>query len=541
MNTVEPQASARVDVEGPSANAVLDRFFDLAPDLFCVISVEGYFLKVNAAWEPCLGLPREEIVGQPCWSLIHPDDIEATVAAAHSLAQGELSGFENRYRHVDGSYRWFSWRAAFADGQIYAVARDVTEEKRARVVLQEAKAAAEVANRAKSEFLANMSHEIRTPMTAILGFADLVIERQRERDVDSEDLDSLQTIKRNGEMLLELINDILDVSRIEAGKEEIAFAPCALAQVVADVVALMRVRSEAKGLILSTEYLTRLPVAIQTDALRLRQVLINLIGNAIKFTDRGGVRLFIGMDHEGPDGPAVRFEVVDTGIGMGDDEVGNLFQPFFRVNTSQTRRHGGTGLGLAISQRLARRLGGTIAVRSEPGVGSAFTLTIPVKPPDDLGAAGPREPSPTPERCGSRPPATSKLACRVLLAEDNRDNQRVISLRLGMAGAEVSLAPNGQVAIDLALAARAAGQPFDAILMDMQMPVLDGYEATRLLRDEDIQAPIIALTAHAMPEDRLECLRFGCNDYISKPINWEVLLKTLSGYLEGSRVGSERL
>ncbi|HMB06414.1 MAG TPA: ATP-binding protein [Isosphaeraceae bacterium] len=511
----------------------LDRFFALAPDLFGISDMTGTILKLNAAWETILGYSADELVGASFWDLIHPDDLAASEEEAPGLSRSLIDGVEVRLRHRDGGFRWLSWRVAFVEGLAYSIGRDITESKRAREELQRAKEAAEAANCAKREFLANISHEIRTPMTSILGFADLLIERRLARH-DAEGLDELRTIRRNGKLLLGLIDDILELARIEDDQTPVELAPVRPEQVVADLVAMMRVRSEAHGLSLDAEFLTPVPALIRTDVACLHQILIKLIGNAIKFTECGGVRLLVRQVHEPPSAPAIQFEVVDTGIGMGPEALARLFQPFSRADTSQTRKHGGAGLGLAISRRQAARLNGTLAVRSRPGAGSTFTLTIPIGPDaaDPLvvptapvpEATAPAADAPPPE------PAPAKLACRLLLAEDNRDTRRVIALRLGLAGADVTLAPNGQDAVDLALDAQRAGRPFDLILMDMQMPVLDGYEATRLLRGEGFRRPIIALTAYTQAEDRGECLRFGCDDYLSKPIDWERLIRLIASY-----------
>jgi PAS domain S-box-containing protein len=524
----------REEAERPGPEP-LDRFFALAPDLFGISDMTGTILKLNAAWETILGYSADELVGASFWDLIHPDDLAASGEEALGLSRILNNGSEVRLRHRDGGFRWLSWRVAFVEGLAYSIGRDITESKRARGELQCAKEAAEAANRAKCEFLANISHEIRTQMTSILGSADLLIERRLERH-DAEGLDELRMIRRNGKLLLGLIDDILEFARIEADPTPVELAPVRPEHVVADLVAMMRVRSEAHGLSLDAEFLSPVAALIRTDVACLRQILIKLIGNAIKFTECGGVRLLVRQVHEPPSAPAIQFEVVDTGIGMGPEALARLFQPFSRADTSQTRKHGGAGLGLAISRRQAERLNGTLAVRSRPGAGSTFTLTIPIglDAADPLvvpNAPVPEAAAPAADASPPEPaPAPAKLACRLLLAEDNRDTRRVIALRLGLAGADVTLAPNGQDAVDLALDAQRAGRPFDLILMDMQMPVLDGYEATRLLRGEGFRRPIIALTALTQAEDRGECLRFGCDDYLSKPIDWERLIRLIASY-----------
>ncbi len=395
-----------------------------------------------------------------------------------------------------------------------------------RVALQ----TAEAASRAKGEFLANMSHEIRTPMTAIVGFADILLERPTE----AEALESAQIIKRNGEHLLNIINDILDLSRIEAGGHSVEISLCAPRDIVADAIATMKVRADAKALPLKLEFAGEIPENIKTDPIRLRQILLNIIGNAIKFTEVGSVRVAVRCD-TGSDGQAMlQFDVIDTGMGLSQQELGLLFQPFFQSDSSAHRRFGGTGLGLAISRRLARMLGGDIAVASLPGQGSTFSVTVATGPRDELQSKDqPPQVTELHSPAGIRP---RKLGCRILLAEDGLDNQRLIAFVLRKAGAEVVVVENGRMALDLVLAAGQNDTPFDVILMDMQMPVMDGYEATRRLRSAGYKRPIIAVTAHAMAEDRQKCLDTGCDDYVSKPIDKERLIDLLEAYVaEGCR------
>ncbi|MCY2992918.1 MAG: response regulator [Planctomycetota bacterium] len=403
--------------------------------------------------------------------------------------------------------------------------RNQIELKHIRDELIEANRIAEAATRTKSEFLANMSHEIRTPMTAILGYADLLL----EECVGYAAQDYVAVIKRSGEQLLGLINDILDLSKIEAGKLQIKPSRCAPVQLVSEVISLLQTQAAAKQLQLQTELAGPLPATILTDPLRLRQVLINLLGNAIKFTDHGEIRLTLRLTSEGGS-PRLRFDVTDTGIGMNAEQVGLLFQPFMQVDGSATRTFGGAGLGLCISKYLAGALGGNLEVRSEAGQGSTFTLTIDPGPldgirllPESVEAA-----SQSPPRAASTAGGASVLHGRILLAEDGLDTQRLLALLLRSAGAEVTAVENGQLAVAAAWAAHEAGEPFDVILMDMQMPVLDGFEATRQLRQRGYVAPIVALTAHAMAEDCQKCLAAGCNDYATKPIDRQRLLATVA-------------
>lgn len=397
--------------------------------------------------------------------------------------------------------------------------------------LEITRARADAANRSKSEFLANMSHEIRTPMTAILGFTDVLIEQGDLDAAPPERAEAAQTIKRNGEYLLGLINDILDLSKIEAGKLELETISCSPCQIIAEVDSLMGIRAEAKNLRFNIEYMGQMPNIIHGDPIRLRQILINLIGNAIKFTEVGGVRLITRLVNE-DDQPVLQFDVLDTGIGMTEEQATKLFQPFSQADTSTTREFGGTGLGLAISKRLANLLGGEIeVVETQRNAGTRFRLTIPtgsldgvpmVNDPQAATAVAPPEPNESKPADG---PALADL--RILLAEDGPDNQRLIVHVLKKAGADVSVAENGKIAADAALEARKDDQPFDVILMDMQMPVMSGYEATAFLRREGYTRPIIALTAHSMASDRQKCLDAGCDEYAAKPINRKKLLELI--------------
>jgi signal transduction histidine kinase/ActR/RegA family two-component response regulator len=386
--------------------------------------------------------------------------------------------------------------------------------------IQAAQVAIQEANAAKSAFLANMSHEIRTPMTAILGYADVL----REKASNPESLEAVSIIQRNGEHLLEIINGILDLSKIEAGKLEVERIPCSPAQIVGDVVSLMRTRAKAKNLSLDVEFQGTIPETVQTDPTRLRQILINLVGNAIKFTAAGSIRVVVRMDERPGHTPLLCCDVVDTGIGLNQDQIDKVFEPFTQADFSTTRRFGGTGLGLTISKRLAHMLGGRLTVRSQAGQGSTFTASVDAGPLTNVQ----RLSAPSEAILEKAPPnpvyPTVHLQGRVLLAEDGPDNQRLISLLLKKVGLEVVIAENGQIACDLALAHQhpAHGEdprPFDLILMDIQMPVLDGYHATENLRKAGHQGPIVALTAHAMRSDQQRCMDAGFDDYATKPIN----------------------
>ena len=410
-------------------------------------------------------------------------------------------------------------------------ARDELEERvRVRTAeLQRATREAESANATKSEFLANMSHEIRTPMFAVMGYADLLLDPTLD---EGQRRDSIQTIRRNGEYLLQILNDILDLSKIEAGRMTVELIPCSPAQIVVDVASLMRGRAAEKGLGLRVDFEGAIPKTARSDPTRLRQILINLVGNAIKFTEEGSVRLVMGLAGEATGGnPRLRISVVDTGVGLSEEQRRTLFEPFTQGDMSTTRRYGGTGLGLVISEHLAGRLGGDLTVESELTRGSTFSLTIESGPLDTVPhyeslteAAVLKEQAATDRQAAPAEAAATLTGVNVLLAEDGPENQLLISLFLESAGAQVVLAENGRVALEKALSAWRSGKPYDVILMDMQMPELDGYGAASKLREEGYRGSIVALTAHSMPEDRAKCLEAGCDDYTAKPIDRAKLL-----------------
>jgi len=409
------------------------------------------------------------------------------------------------------------------DHGIVSLHTDVTADKQREHELRRVKELAVAASTAKTNFMANLSHEIRTPMSAILGFTELLTKSARE-----DQISGLETIQRNANHLLELIDDILDLSKIEAGKLRVDQDPTDAIAIVRDVTTLMTQRAVGKGLRFDLRLGGRLPKSVASDATRLRQILINLIGNAIKFTIDGAITMTVDTT-----GTSLRVAVADTGVGIAETDFERIFEPFEQGDASTTRRHGGVGLGLAISRQLARALGGDIVVTSQRGHGSTFTLTHPL--PDHVewidtertdAAAGPAHP---------RTAATGLPSLRgrtVLVVEDGADNRVVFGRFLEAAGGKVLFATDGVEALERVAEANRDRTTIDAILMDMQMPLLDGYEATRRLREQGCRIPIVALTAHAMSGDRQRCTDAGCDDYLTKPASGRHLLEVVAAWIE---------
>jgi PAS domain S-box-containing protein len=407
------------------------------------------------------------------------------------------------------------------------VLRDVSDHI-ARVHAEEvARRMAEEANRAKSELLANMSHEIRTPMNVILGYADLLLDVHSS---PSDRLNHVLTMRRNGQHLLTILNDILDLSRMDMGKVDLAPAQVGLADIVADVLSLFRPLAADKGLSLEVRCVGGVPETITTDATRLRQIFINLLGNAIKFTPSGKIEVFLSAKDASAPEPRLKVEVSDTGIGLTEEQQKKLFLPFSQADGSTSRRYGGTGLGLVISRKLARALGGDVTVESLPRRGSTFTVEVATGDISEVPRV--EELCTAVARDDVAPGEMKELEGRVLLAEDGLDNQELFRVILERAGARLVIVKDGIEAVDAVLKARDAGEPFDLVLMDMQMPLLDGYAATARLRKDGWKGPVVAFTAHAMRGDRERCIAAGCDDVITKPVSRERLLTEVARHLK---------
>jgi PAS domain S-box-containing protein len=670
MTTICKQIA--IYVERQWASEDFDRFFKLSLDLFCVATFQGYFVRLNPAWQSVLGFSDEELRASPFMDFVHPDDREATMRELSRVATGgHVNNFENRYRTRDGSYKWLQWYASpfVAQGLIYAGARDVTERKAAEDALRRnarelevARKRAEAATIAKGEFLANMSHEIRTPMNAILGMTDLTLQTK----LTAQQREYLQTARESAEALMSIIDDILDVSKIEARRLTLDRVPFVVRDTIEDSVKLFGPRADQKGLELSCRIAPDVPGVIIGDPGRLRQILLNLISNAIKFTDAGEVGVEVVVAERTDDEVMLRCTVRDTGIGIAEHKRWEIFGAFVQADASTTRRYGGTGLGLTISSQLVEMMGGRLWLESEPGKGSRFhfvarfdvptgaadsvpappfdlrslralvvddnrtnrmilteileswqmraaaadaadtalkmlrhaaergqpfhlvltdaampdvdgftlaerialdhksqppkimlltsagspvlrgrraklfaaALVKPVKQSDLLDAIVTVFATPAPARRArareSRRPAPGvKAGLRVLVAEDNATNQKLVSAVLDRHGHTVTVVGNGRLAVE-----RAAQQPFDVIFMDVQMPEMSGLEATAAIRKHEEgtgrHVPIVALTARAMAGDREQCLAAGMDAYVSKPLRASELFAAIEAVLAGA-------
>ncbi len=495
----------------------------------------------NRAFSEVTGYSLDEVRGRNPRMLQGPGTDRGTLDRIRAaLSHWEPIRAELKDYRKDGSEFWVEmviWPVADANGWYthwVAVQRDITQKKHIEEQMQQAREAAELASLAKSRFLANMSHEIRTPLAAILGHSEIL------ENLPGTPAENVQAISRNCRHLLQIVGSVLDLSKIEAGKfdpEWVDYCPWRLAL---EVAATQRLHASEKGVTLTTVATGPLPARCRMDPTLTHQVLLNLVNNAVKFTQVGGsVAVRVEAVHaQAGAGIELRYSVEDTGIGINAAQAARIFNPFEQGDNTTTRKYGGTGLGLNIASQLIELMGGAIAVQSQPGVGSRFTMTLPCQssepdaawtmPPADAES----EPADAPANTRTRPSAP-RLQGRLLLADDNPDNRLILNYHLRPTGLEVIMAENGRQAVEQGLA-----RSFDAILMDMQMPEVDGYCATQQLRAAGYAGPIIALTAHAMPEDRQRCLQAGCTDYLAKPVPAAGLYTMLCRYLHSAAAGS---
>lgn len=518
-------------------------FCDLAnsiPQLAWMTDEEGSIVWYNQRWYDYTGASFEDMKGWGWTSVHHPDHVDRVVDLIKRHFQSGES-WEDTFplRGKNGEYRWFLSRANPVRDESGRIVRwfgsntDITEQREAaerlkatEAELRDAMEKAQSANAAKSEFLANISHEIRTPMNSILGFSELL----QDPGLDPrERLDFVQRIRRSGHRLLRLIDDILDLSKFDAGKMPIDKERFAAIELIFEVMQSFSPLAEKKEIALNVRFITPIPEIIESDPLRLRQILDNLIGNALKFTESGGrvdVHLAFEPTRSPPESGMLQIEIEDTGIGISMEDQRKLFQSFCQADGSIVRKFGGSGLGLVLSQRLARALGGEVVLKSSAlGHGSRFQVSIATGPIGRTEFVTEFRPSPLPDQneAPRQPQNLPRLYnARVLLAEDSPDNEMLIRIYMDGEGARLDVAHNGQEAIEMAKTGS-----YDVVLMDIQMPVLDGLEATRRLRAQGFQQPIVALTAHALGEEIEKSLRAGCDAHLTKPVNRQELIESI--------------
>ena len=524
-----------------AARELTEQILDQLPIPVFLKDREGRFVRFNRKFQQFSQMSREQLMG----ARVHDFTPAAWAAASMQEDQqawrtGQMVSSERRVTEVDPPIDLVVNRVVITSGgesYLLGFSIDVSEQRAARDAMQRAVESAQAASRAKSEFLANMSHEIRTPMNGILGMTELVL----ESSLQSEQRDDIALVKASAHALLTIVNDILDFSKIEAGKLDLEEVPFDLRTLVRDTVRSMALRAQQKGLLLRCDVPPQLPRTVKGDPGRLRQVLINLLGNAIKFTEQGSVTLALSQGVESDDGCQICFAVSDTGIGIAPEKQTLIFEAFAQVDGSTTRQYGGTGLGLTICRRLVILMQGDITLDSEPGNGSTFRFSVPLRhaatqvPVVDEQAELQLDIEPGNAAAALSAPAASEgsgrgaSGLRILLAEDNPVNQRLALRLLEKMGHSITLVDNGLDALDRAMLGE-----HDLILMDVQMPGLDGLTATRRIRQWEVDhaghVPIVAMTARAMQGDRERCLEAGMDDYMSKPIDSERLRQLVSRF-----------
>jgi PAS domain S-box-containing protein len=513
--TPQQRAADAVSWDPERYRAILDQIEDSC----FVVDLRGNYLFVNDAMCRMFGWRREDVLGSNFRLNTNParhgethEMFGQVFRTGRPIKSHEFEVFlpNKVVMYVEQSVSLERDRLGRPIGFL-GVIRDSTTRKLAEQESARAKEAAEAANRAKSEFLANMSHEIRTPMNGIIGMTELAL----DTELTPYQADCLATIRRQADTLLKIVNDILDFSKIESGRIELEAEPFSLHDAVGDAVKPLAVTAREKGLEFAHRIGPTVPAKLVGDAVRLKQVLTNLLANAIKFTERGSVRLDVELEELRTDAVVLHMAVSDTGIGVPAEKLAAILEPFRQADGSMTRRFGGTGLGLTISATLVELMGGQIRVDSQPGVGSTFhfTATFRRTPPDGAGAGGERRAT------AVVPPAR---LVRVLVADDNVVNQRIAATLLAKRGHTVDVVGTGREAFEAV-----QRDSYDVVLMDVQMPDMDGFEATAAIRQHEQETGrhirIVAMTAHAMQGDRERCLAAGMDDYLSKPIDQRAL------------------
>ena len=504
---------------------------DAIPHIVWRARGDGALDYFNKGWTSYTGLSLEQSTGSGWQAAIHLEDLKEFLKVwMSSMSDGKSFETECRILNDEGDARWF-WVRAVSErnslGHVVAwigTCTDIHDRKTMELKLIHAESAAKAASFAKTAFLANMSHEIRTPMNAILGFTELMLDPEQTPD---ERVDSIHTVQRNATQLLKIIDQILDISKVESGRLQLEKVEVNVASLLEDIRSLLTPQALDKSLDFKIHLDTPIPRLISSDPTRLRQILLNLIGNAIKFTSEGFVHVHVkwgAKDLANSGHGKMRFEISDSGVGIDPTHADRLFKPFVQEDSTTTRNFGGTGLGLALSRELARAMGGDVTLaHSEPEKGSRFVAEVVANPMERTSFLKSLDTSSDENQIPSRKGDRRLQGMKVLLVEDVLDNQALIGHFLSRAGADFDVANNGQKGIEKALSGN-----YDAVLMDIQMPLLDGYEATRRLRTKGYKTPIIALTAHALHEEREKSIEAGCTDHLSKPVQYNVLIEHLA-------------
>lgn len=503
---------------------------DVAPAGIWRTTADGHCIYVNQALQEQTGRPEEECIGNGWADAIHPEDKERVFAKWYAtVARRERYRDEWRWLRPDGSTLWVTTLGAPEFNErgdlvgYVGINIDIQRSKELEADLKRARERAEETTAAKTNFLANMSHEIRTPMNGVIGFTDMLL----QSDLTEEQQRHVQLIADSGRAMMNLLNDILDLSKIEVGQLELHPEPTDVRQKIRHCARLLEPQARAKGVSLEQDVAEDFPQLVEADRLRLRQVLMNLIGNAVKFTERGTVCVHASVEDNGVQRCAL-IEVRDTGIGIAPDKLGRIFEPFTQEDGSITRRYGGTGLGLSITSQLVDMMGGKISVESEVGQGTSFAVRFPLKAIDG-------QESEQPEKLDHGNYAFLK-GKRVLIAEDHQINQQLIMAMAEALGLDASLVEDGSEAVAAVVQAERDGAAYDAVLMDVQMPHMDGLEAAAALRRRGFgqdMLPIIALTANCYPDDIAACRQAGMQAHVGKPVNYSALARELLAVLTG--------
>lgn len=508
------------------AESEIDRFFTLSLDLLCIAGMDGYFKRLSPSYADTLGYSLKELYSRPILDFVHPEDVVSTSAQiASQLGGNKVMGFENRFRCRDGSYRTLSWKSVPVGNLMYAVARDVTEQKKFEIELVAAREAAHNAAVTKSTFLANMSHEIRTPLNGVIGMTDLLA----RTSLDAEQKSFMGAIRSSAEILLRIVNEILDFSKIEAGRVQLETVDFELDQVIEGRISLVGIAAHEKGLMLETSLDPKVPKVLRGDSNKIGQVLLNLLNNAVKFTDKGKITVTVELRALDTTQCWLKVSVRDTGIGISAAEQARLFEPFVQADKSTARKYGGTGLGLSICKRYVEMMNGEIGVESQAGQGSIFWFSIPLEISEAKSVASrPTSPSRL-NRTLSPEEMARRKSVRILIAEDNHINQVIVMNMMNALGYSAQVAQNGREAVE-----QFAKQKPDLILMDQHMPVMDGVEASteirRLEGEGHPRTPIIAFTATVIQEAERLQFKNLMDDFLLKPVTLDTLETVLNDW-----------